>query len=146
MIDTSNLLFTVKVNHKLKNNNNGQTRHWSSSHSERKKWMKALETAEVETETGCMFDYHDFLANVLGGEPMAQKVGIEVHRVLGPRERHWDADSVLRGSAKQLVDSLVETKLLTDDNIKCILWALGTQSVERSAESHVLVRVFGAEV
>ena len=145
MIDTSELLFTVKIYHKLKNNNNGQTKHWSSSHSERKKWMKALDTAEVETETGMVFGFHEFAAHVLSGQPLAQKVGIEVHRVLGPRERHWDADSVLRGSAKQLIDSLVESNYLTDDNIKCILWALGKQPAERSAESHVLVRFYGAK-
>ncbi len=138
------LLFTVKIYHKLKNNNNGQTKHWSSSHSERKKWMKALDNAEVETANGDVFGFHEFATHVLSGEPVAQKVGIEVHRVLGPRERHWDADSVLRGSAKQLVDSLVESNYLTDDNIKHILWALGTQSSGRSEESHVLVRFFGA--
>ena len=145
MIDTSELLFTVRVYHKLKNNNNGQTKHWSSSHSERKRWMKALDSAEVETETGMVFGFHEFATHVLSGEPLSQKVGIEVHRVLGPRERHWDADSVLRGSAKQLIDSLVESNYLTDDSIKHILWALGTQSVERSTESHVLVRFYGAK-
>ena len=144
MINTDELLFTIKVYHKLKNNNNGQTKHWSQSHSERKKWMKALVSAEVETVNGDVFGFHEFATHVLSGEPLAQKVGIEVHRVLGPRERHYDPDSVLRGNAKQLVDSLVESNYLQDDNIKCILWALGTQSVERSAESHVLVRFFGA--
>ena len=144
MIDTSDILFTVRVNHKLKNNNNGQSKHWSASHSERKKWMKALDTAEVETFNGDVFGFHEFGTHVLSGEPLKQKVGIEVHRVLGPRERHYDPDSVLRGNAKQLIDSLVESNYLLDDNIKCILWALGTQSVERSAESHVLVRFFGA--
>ena len=145
MIDTSELLFTITIPHKLKNNNNGQTRHWSSSAAERKKWMKALDGAEVETVNGDVFGFHEFATHVLLGEPVAQKVGIEVHRVLGPRERHWDADSVLRGSAKQLIDSLVECSYLTDDSMKYILWALGTQSSERSDESHVLVRIFGAE-
>ncbi len=121
------LLFTVKVYHKLKNNNNGQSRHWSQSHSERKKWMKALEAAEVETVNGDVFGFHEFATHVLCSQPVQQRVGIEVHRVLGPRERHYDPDSVLRGNAKQLVDSLVETNYLQDDNIKCILWALGTQ-------------------
>ena len=146
MIDTSNLLFTVRVPHKLKNNNNGQTKHWSSSHADRKKWMKALDNAEVETETGLAFNFHEFLSEVLCDEPLGQLVGIEVHRVLGPRERHYDPDSVLRGNAKQLIDSLVENRVLHDDNIKHILWCIGTQSSERSAESHVLVRFFGAEV
>ena len=69
-------LFTVKVYHKLKNNNNGQTKHWSSSHSERKKWMKALDTAEVETVNGDVFGCHEFATHVLSGQPLAQKVGI----------------------------------------------------------------------
>ena len=145
MINTDELLFTIKVYHKLKNNNNGQTRHWSSSHSERKKWMKALETAEVKTAVCDVFGFHEFATHVLSGEPLAQRVGIEVHRVLGPRERQWDPDSVLRGTAKQLIDSLVESNYLHDDSTKHILWALGTQSAERSAESHVLVRIYGAE-
>jgi hypothetical protein len=71
-------------------------------------------------------------------------VGIQVERCLGPRERHWDADSILRGSAKQLIDSLVEVGLLTDDSTQYIVWAVGTQSSERSEESHVRVTFFGA--
>lgn len=145
MVDTSELLFTITVPHKLKNNNNGQTKHWSSSHAERKKWMKALGSAEVETVHGDVFGFHEFATHVLCSQPVQQRVGVEVHRVLGPRERHWDADSVLRGSAKQLIDSLVESNYLTDDNIKHIVWCIGTQSSERSVESHVLVRFYGAK-
>jgi len=137
-------LFTVTVYHKLKNNNNGQTKHWSSSAAERKRWMKALDSADVETETGLHFSVREFIDEVLCGEPVQQRVGIQVERCLGPRERHWDADSILRGSAKQLIDSLVEVGFLTDDNTQHIVWAVGTQSSERSEESHVRVTFYGA--
>ncbi len=137
-------LFVVTIYHKLKNNNNGQTKHWSSSHADRKKWMQALNSADVETDTGLHFSVREFIDEVLGGEPVQQRVGLQVERCLGPRERLWDADSVLRGSAKQLIDSLVEVGFLTDDNSKHILWAVGTQSSERSEESHVRITFYGA--
>ncbi len=145
MIDVSNRLFTITVYHKLKNNNNGQSRHWSSSAKDRKDWMKAIKNGDVETDTGIHLTPSEFLEEVLCGSPVQQRVGIQINRCLGPRERHWDADSVLRGSAKQLVDGLVETGFLTDDNTKHIVWALGTQSECRSDESHVEVTFFGAE-
>jgi hypothetical protein len=145
MIDVSEKLFTVTVYHKLKNNNNGQTKHWSSSAKERKAWMNALKNADVETETGLVFPVNEFLAEVLRGRPVQQRVGVIVHRALGPRERHWDADSTLRGTAKQLIDSLVEFGFLTDDNPKCIKWCVGTQSSERSDESHTQIVFYGAE-
>jgi len=91
------------------------------------------------------FSYYEFLEHVLADEPLAQLVGVEIHRVLGPRERKYDPDSVLRGEAKQLIDSLVGTNLLTDDSPKHILWAVGTQSDKRADESHVLIRFYGVE-
>ena len=146
IIDTSpeNRLCSITIMHKLKNNNNGQSKHWSTSHTERKKWMKALESSTVYDEER---DIHVSLGDYIAQEelPFSQRVGVEVHRVLGPRERHWDPDSVLRGSCKQLVDSLVQLKVLTDDNSKCIVWCVGTQSEQRASEPATVVRFYGAK-
>lgn len=147
MLDTSELLFTIKIAGKLSNNNSGQTKHWSSAHKAKKKWMLALRHATVTlpSEGELEFNYYEFLEHVLADEPIAQLVGIEIQRVLGPRERKYDPDSVLRGEAKQLVDSLVGTNLLTDDSCKHILWAVGTQAETRAKESHVLIRFYGVD-
>lgn len=120
------LLFTVTIDKELKNGNTGRTKHWSSAHKDKAAWMKGLRGAEVCVPTGLCMDLPLFLADVLQGRPVASKVGIVVERVLGPRQRFWDADSALRG-AKELIDSFVTSGLLEDDNMKHVSWCVGMQ-------------------
>ena len=126
MIDTTNHMFTIVVEHKMKNSNNGQTKHWSTTAADRKQWMKALDNATVEVNE-IHLSLGEFITEVLLDRPVASLVGLVIERVLGPKERLWDADSVLRGSAKQLIDSIVEYEVLGDDDAKHVLWSLGTQ-------------------
>ncbi len=54
-----------------------------------------------------------------------------VTRVLGKGERLWDADSVLRGNSKQMLDAIVGSKLLKDDNPKHVALVIGMQDDTR---------------
>ena len=65
--------------------------------------------------------------------------------MLGKRQRFWDADSALRG-AKELIDSVVDSGLLVDDNMKHVAWCLGIQDDSRKDEGpFVELDFYGAE-
>lgn len=66
--------------------------------------------------------------------PFEKKVDIIVTRVLGKGQRYWDQDSVLRGNAKQLIDSFVDAELLNDDSVKWVGRCLGDQDASRRSE------------
>jgi len=76
--------------------------HFSQAIKEKKQWVQALSVADVETETGIVLPLPAFIEDILNGQPIAQKVGIAVRRVLGKRQRQWDADSILRGNFKEV--------------------------------------------
>ena len=141
----SKLLFTITIDKELKNGNTGRTKHFSQAIKEKKQWVQALSVADVETETGIVLPLPAFIEDVLNGRPIAQKVGIAVRRVLGKRQRFWDADSALRG-AKELIDSVVDSGLLVDDNMKHVAWCLGIQDDSRKDEGpFVELDFYGAE-
>ncbi len=104
--------FTLPV--PLSNNNDGQTRHFSAS----VKW-KTLYRKALLGRRGSRPDYPQ---------------SIVITRILGKRERLWDADSVLRGSAKQLLDSLVEAGFFIDDGPKYLIEAVGRQDAGNRSE------------
>jgi len=73
-------------------------------------------------------------------------VEIQLTRIIGPRHRLWDADSVLRGSAKQLIDSLVAIGWFHDDGPKWITSATGVQDASQRVNGPaVMVEVFKSE-
>ena len=127
-------LFTITLDGEIKNGNEGRSKHWSSAHKEKKQWKKALENADVECDTGFVLDTNTFLAEVLGDRPVQQKVGIVFTRVLGKKQRLYDSDSILRGNAKELLDSIVDFGIIADDNNDHVLWSLGLQDKERRSE------------
>jgi hypothetical protein len=118
--------YTVRIFKELNNGNQGRSKHWSSAHRERQSWRKALDTAIVIPANGAELAFYDHVES-----PPSHKQGLVVRRVLGTRQRYWDADSVLRGSAKELIDSLVESGVAYDDNIQHITWVLGDQDADR---------------
>ena len=127
MIDTSKLLMTFTVSKELKNGNNGQTKHFSASHREKKEWLVALSNADVDVN-GIEMSVDMLKEEVLDSQPLACTVGIVVERYLGKRQRFWDQDSVTRGACKQAIDSFVTHEILSDDSIKHVGWALGMQN------------------
>ncbi len=127
MLDISDKLFTLTIPKELKNSNNGQSRHWSSSHKDKKEFMVALGNSSVVTDTGVELGIESFIYDILGDAFLSQRVGLIVERVLGKRQRLWDSDSVLRGNAKQLIDSITDYGILCDDSSKHVGWTLGIQ-------------------
>lgn len=101
------IVFTLPL--KLTNNNEGQSRHWSKANKAKQMFAKAL------LETRFLFKEPQF------------KQRITITRILGKGERLWDADSVLRGNAKQLIDALVDAGFFVDDGPKYISEGVGRQ-------------------
>ena len=126
---------TIYLPMKLKNNNQGQGHHWSGSHKER----RAASVAVAEARFGYWVEDGPHVNLKLSewlSEPHVSfgKLGLVVWRILGKRERLWDADSVLRGNYKQIQDALIEAGLAEDDSPKYIEWVLGRQDKERRDE------------
>lgn len=66
--------------------------------------------------------------------PPSHKQRVTITRVLGKGERLWDADSVLRGNAKQLLDALVDAGYFVDDGPKYISEVTGRQDDSRRGD------------
>ena len=64
-------------------------------------------------------------------KPFDQPVRIEMIRILGKRQRLWDADNCGRGNAKQIIDALVAVGWFHDDKPKWITEATFTQDDSR---------------
>jgi len=102
---------TLTLTVPLSNNNEGQTRHFTAS----LKWKRLY-------------------AKALAGHKAAPPVypqRITITRILGKGERLWDADSVLRGSAKQLIDALKDAGFMTDDSPRYITEVFGKQDASQ---------------
>lgn len=118
------------IDHKLKNGNDGQGRHWSGSHKERIAWANAI------------WIPHGW--RVPSEIEWVGKVDIEVVRCLGKGERLWDPDSVLRGNAKQLIDEAVARNILVDDSAKYVRMVAGLQDdTHRSQGPRTILRFKG---
>lgn len=81
-------------------------------------WIKMRNGTEVHPD--------DYL-ECANAHPSQNRVGLVVTRHLGKGDRLWDMDSVLRSSAKELIDSLVESGYIKDDSPKYVAWVVGLQ-------------------
>jgi hypothetical protein len=97
----------------LTNDNEGRSQHWSKA-SKRKRSYAAI-------------------VRVISGKrvPFSEPVALRITRIIGPGERLWDADSIGRGSVKELIDSLVGAKWLVDDGPKWVTAVQYHQEVDR---------------
>jgi hypothetical protein len=139
------LIGEIEIPMKLKNNNQGQGRHWSGSHKERLEASQAVAEARVwqpaTKESRTWKSLPEWTRKLHFGKD--EKLGLVVWRILGKRERLWDADSVLRGNYKQIQDALIEAGLAEDDSPKYIEWVLGRQDDSiREQGPKVLVEVY----
>lgn len=82
---------------KLTNDNGGRTAHWGRTVKRKSEYVDEL---WMRYGKATAFD---------------EKVKLRVVRILGPRERLWDADSIGRGSVKELIDAFVSSGWLRDD-------------------------------
>lgn len=83
----------------LKNGNAGRTKHFGQSHAMRKLYAKIIPIAK---------------------EPISWPAMVTVVRVLGAKQRFWDASSGFRGNFKELEDTLIANGWFTDDSVAYI--------------------------
>lgn len=106
-------MYSITLPIKLINDNQGRSQHWSKAAKRKRDYVA--------------------MVRLLGGRriPFESPVKLKLTRVLGPRERLWDADSVGRGSAKELIDALVACGWLHDDGPKWVSAVEYHQEVDR---------------
>jgi hypothetical protein len=85
-------------------------------------WRSAKERESIEWQ---------LTAKGFRRKPYDKCVDVILTRILGPRQSLWDADSVLRGNAKELMDSLVALGWFHDDGPKYIRHCDGRQDATR---------------
>lgn len=128
-----NPLVRVIIQDNVSNNNNGQGNHWAGTAKAKKRIFSKCKKAEY-------FRYserrHLFLPASIKecSIPSRQAVNIIATRVLGPKQRLWDADSILRGEFKQVMDSLVQLGIIEDDGPKFVKHCLGMQDSTRRSD------------
>ena len=115
------MLATLTLPIRLTNDNGGRTQHWTKAAGRKKSYAA--------------------MVRVLGGrrKPFDSPVALTVTRILGPSERLWDADSIGRGSAKELIDSLVACGWLVDDGPKWVTEVTYRQEIDRKSGPAVRV-------
>ncbi len=109
----SELPITLWLPLPLSNNNTGQSRHWSAAYKDKATFANTLTNLKLK------------------GTPPPYKQRVTVTRILGKGERLWDADSVLRGNAKQLIDAMVDAGFFVDDSPKHITEVFGKQDDQK---------------
>jgi len=125
MSDDQSPILRVLLNLELTNGNDGRGGAF---------WASAKRRIEYEQYLGHVFQKR---------QPFEHPVRLRITRVLGPKQRLWDADSVLRGSAKELIDALVAVGWFHDDGPAWITEAVGVQdSGRRDAGPATIVEVF----
>ena len=119
-------ILTVSISADLKNQNSGQTRHWSTAHREKKLMTNALLDGRILYPGDGNLKFGVFCKEIMP-HPFDSRVDITVKRILGKAQRLFDPDSILRGNCKQLVDAIVDSGVLIDDSSKHVGRVLGMQ-------------------
>lgn len=88
----------------LVNDNAGRSQHWSKAAKRKKQYVEM-----VWWLTACR------------REPFTYRVRLRITRILGKGQRLWDPCSIGRGSAKELIDALVDNHYLVDDGPKYVI-------------------------
>jgi hypothetical protein len=100
-----------------------------------KNWYKPAQTRQRIART--LFDERR--------TPFDHPVKIRITRILGANQRLWDADSVGRGNAKELIDSLVELGWFHDDGPRWITHCDYRQDAQsRASGPAVMIEVWDA--
>lgn len=73
----------------------------------------------------------------LARKPYTVPVSLTITRIVGKGQRLWDADSIGRGNAKELVDAMVAVGFFVDDSAKYV----GTVDYRQRVERHSLPEV-----
>lgn len=100
----------------LTNRNDGQGHHWSRTAKDKKRIAAILST----------------LPSPFFG--VSFPCSLIVTRILGPGQRLWDNDSILRGNWKQVQDAMVGAGWLEDDDPRYLAETVGRQDKTRRDE------------
>lgn len=120
-------ILSVVIQMNMTNSNDGQGHAWQRTARDRKKIAADLAQQSLQRK------------------PFEFPVRLVVTRILGPRQKQWDADSILRGSYKQLQDELVCQGWFHDDSTKYITAVDGRQDgSQRENGPAVKIEVFKA--
>jgi len=118
-------IYVATIPFDLSNNNDGQGRAWYRTAAVKKAITDQLARQGMHRE------------------PFEFPVRVVLTRILGPKQKLWDADSVLRGSSKQLFDGLVDAGWFVDDGPNYITEVDGRQDkTKRSEGPAVLIEIF----
>lgn len=109
-----NLVRSIFLPIGISNKNDGQGRAWYGTNNDKKRFLNDLVWLSRD-------DDYD-LSPLDDGQ-----YNVVVTRILGKRQRLYDADSVLRGNFKQLMDALVSIGLLADDGATAINFMVALQ-------------------
>lgn len=121
---------TLFLDAELRNYNAGQGRHWGMTHAEKKRMQNAVLSAQLDIDGQLLPMREKWHGNQNKIFPLG-KCDITVCRILGRGQRLWDADSVMRGNCKQLIDSIVDAGIIHDDGPKYVGLCLGLQDPSR---------------
>lgn len=120
---------------KLTNANDGQTKSWYKSANNRKRYERLLRFIHTQRK-----------ASTVRSRPYPFPVVVRVTRILARGERLWDSSSILRGSYKQLEDTLVALKWFHDDSPKWITQTIALQdATQRHKGPAVLIEILREE-
>ncbi|MEM7697211.1 MAG: hypothetical protein AAF236_02265 [Verrucomicrobiota bacterium] len=115
----------------LTNGNEGRTRHYKKSHSQRKKYESII--------------------SLIGGRrtPFDHPVVVVVTRILGRGQAKWDASSFFRGNYKEIEDAMVALGWFADDSPKWIPLVIAVQDGNARkgnvrAEPSIRIEIFNA--
>ena len=123
-------ILTISIDAELKNQNTGQTRHWSTAHREKKTMTTALREGRILYPGDGNLRFGVFCREIMM-HPFDCVVDVTVKRILGKGQRLYDPDSILRGNCKQLIDAVVDAGLLVDDSTRHIGRVLGLQDANQ---------------
>ena len=114
-------MFTVTLPIELTNRNDGRGHAWYRTAKERERIEWRLRSLGHQRE------------------PFPVRVDVVITRVLGKGQRLWDGDSVLRGNAKELLDSLVALGWFEKDDSRWIRNVDGRQDASRRSDGPCVV-------
>jgi len=107
---------TFKIPYELTNRNTGRGSHWGNTAREKEEWVRRLGK----------------LPSPFFG--VSFPCALVVTRILGPGQKFWDADSILRGNWKELQDAMVGAGWLEDDDSRYLSDVIPKQDKTRRSE------------
>ena len=112
---------TLTLPIELTNGNEGRTKHWGDAKNRRRKYEATIRLLWSRDHRG-------------PPTPITTPVKVTITRVLGKRQRLYDADSLGRGNAKEIIDAIVAAGFLPDDGPKHVTACEYRQDATRRGE------------